>query len=320
MITRLIHGLDRLVGRLALDPEDPTALGVLRIALVSVLTLSLCTHLGAVADYFSSDSMLAGKFARQAFPSRWSVFFYVEDPTWVRVVFAVGLVAHVTWLLGLFTRVSAVLAWGLWISMFGRSPLLYSLADQLQMVLCTLVMLMPTGRGLSLDARWRGKGGPVPVWCRRIMQMQLAVVYTATGLLKTGDTWRSDGTALYYSLVNPYNRHFDLAEFIAPLQPWVLRPATWVVLVWEAGFAAFLLWHWTRSLLGRPRRMPDLRWLFLGFGAAMHIGIATALYVAWFSPLALAAYFAFLRPEEAKRLGAWLRRRLTFSSRASPAP
>ena len=299
---------DRVLGKLALDGEDPTALGLVRILIVFVLTLSLLTHVGAVADYFSDESVLAGKFAREAFPSRLSVFFWIEDAWAVRAIYALGVVAHIMWLLGWYTRPASIVAWIVWASMFGRHPLLYSLADQLQMVLCTLLMLMPAGRGLSLDARRRGKGGTVPVWCRRVIQVQIAVVYTATGFLKSGDTWHVHGTALYFALANPYNRHFDIMPFWAALQPWVLRPATYAVLVWEIAFAPFVALHWLRSLLGRPRFFPDLRWIFLGFGAAMHIGIQLTLYVAWFSPLSISTYAAFLRPEEVKRIGARLKK------------
>jgi len=307
---------DRVLGRLALDEEDPTALGLVRILLVSVLTASLLAHVGAVSDYFSSDAVLFGSWAREAFGNRFSVFFWVQDPWAVRAIFAIGVVAHVLWLVGRFTRIAAVVAWVVWASMFGRNPLLYSLADQLQMVLCTLLMLMPSGNGLSLDARARGPR-PVPVWCRRVLQLQLAVVYTATGILKDGKTWHDEGTALYFALSNPYNRHFELGPMLAALQPWVLRPMTWLVLLWEIGFAPFVGLHWLRSLLGRPRRFPDLRWLFLGFGAAMHAGIQALLYVAWFSPLCVFTYAAFLRPDEVKRIGAWCLRRIGRTPRAA---
>lgn len=304
----LLARLDRVAGKLALDGEDPTALGLLRIVLVTVLTTSLLTHVGAVADYFSRDAVLFGPWAREAFPSRLSLFFWVDAPWAVRAIYGLGVVAHLLWLVGRFTKVAAVISWAVWVSMFGRHPLLYSLADQLQMVLCTLLMLMPAGNGLSLDARKHG-AKPVPVWCRRVIQLQMAVVYTSTGLLKTGDTWHEQGTALYFSLANPYNRHFEIGPLLATLQPYVLRPMTWVVLVWEIGFSAFVGVHWLRSLLGRPRRMPDLRWLFLGFGLSMHLGIQAMLYVAFFSPLCIATYVAFLRPDEVRRIGAWLRRR-----------
>lgn len=291
----------RLLDALWAGEEDPAALGLVRVALVTVFTLSLLAHVGAVAEYFSNDSMVAGQHARQAFKSRWSLFFWVTDPTAVRALFAVGVVAHVMWLVGLFTRISAAVATAIWISMVGRNPLLYSMPDQLHSCLIVWLALMPTGRGLSLDARWRGKGGPVPVWCRRIVQLQIAVVYAMTGLLKSGATWQSEGTAIYYALANPYNRHVDTSALMATLQPYVLRPFTWAVLLWEVAFAMFVAVLWLRETTGR-RWFPDLRKWYLGFGVMMHLGIQAMLYVAWFTPLTLAAYTAFLRPDEVKKM------------------
>lgn len=287
--------------------EDPTALGLCRIALVAVFLASMLTHVGAVAEYFSDASPLAGKFAREAFHSRLSLFFYVSESAAVQAIFALGVAAHVLWLVGLFTRPAALVAAVVWISMVGRNPLLYSMPDQLHTAMLVWLACMPTGRGLSLDARWRGKGGPVPVWCRRIVQLQLAVVYTTTGLAKHGATWKADGTAIYYSLINPYNRHFMAGHALAAIQPYVLRPITWAVLCWEVGFAGFVALHWLRE---RWKKIPDLRWIFLGFGVAMHVGIQVMMYVAWFTPLTLASYTAFLAPDEARRLGRWLARRL----------
>ncbi len=294
--------------------EDPEALGLLRIVLVAVFTASLCTHVGAVAEYFSDASPLFGRYARSAFPSRFSLFFYVRDPWAVRAVFAAGLLAHLFWLVGLFTPVAAAVAVLVWISMVGRNPLLYSLPDQLHTALAILLATMPAGRGLGLDAAWRGKRGPVPVWCRWLVQFQLAVVYTATGLLKTGAPWREEGTALYYALVNPYNRHFDVGRWLAPLQPWLLRPLTYLVLVWEVAFGAFVAQNWARErLAGRIRgrwgriALTDLRPVFLGFGVLMHLGIQVMLYVAFFSFLTVGAYASFLEPGEVRRLGERLR-------------
>lgn len=301
--------IDGLLGRTMLDEEAPEALGLCRIALVGVMLASMLTHVGAVAHYFSSHAILGGEIARVAFHSRWSLFFYVDDPWAVRSIFAAGVLAHGLWLVGLYTRVVSVVAWVVWISMVGRQPLLYALPDQLHTALATVLMLVPAGRGLSLDARWRGKHGPVPVWCRRLLHLQVAVVYVATGSLKTGKTWREEGTALYYTLANPYNRHFVMDRTLALLQPWVLRPATWAVLVWEVGFGGFVVLHWLREMLGRPRRFPDLRKPFLAFGVLMHLGIQAMLYVAWFSPLMLAAYTAWLHPEEVSRARAWWRGR-----------
>ncbi|MEZ4452248.1 MAG: HTTM domain-containing protein [Nannocystaceae bacterium] len=298
----------RFIDAVFLGEEDPAALGLCRIALVTVFTLSVLSHVGAVAEYFSDASRLFGSYAREAFPARGSIFFYVTDPWAVRGIFALGVLAHLLWLVGLFTRPAAIVAFGLWASMVGRNPNLYSMPDQCHTALALWLALLPAGRGLSLDARWRGKGGPVPVWCRRLLQLQIAVIYTGTGLLKTGATWRSEGTALYFALVNPYNRHFAVSHLLATIQPYVLRPMTWAVLTWEVGFGGFTLVHWIREATG-IRRIPDLRRAFLGFGVLMHLGIQLMLYVAWFTPLMIGAYAAFLRPDEVRRGIAWVARR-----------
>ena len=314
--------LGRAVDRLFSGQEDPFALGLLRAVVVGILWLSALLHVGAVGEYFSDESMINGRFAELAFPSRWSLFFTIRDPLAVRAIWAVGVVALGLWTVGLFTRISSVIGLLIWISMYGRNPLLYAYPDQLGLMLGFLFALMPTGRGFSLDARWRGRGGTVPIWCRRIIQLQLAIVYTATGLEKTGDAWRVDGTAIWYTLTSPYNRHFDAGPLFAALQPWLLKPLSFAVLIWETSFGGFLAYHWARDTVGRRLpawgararrqqpgwRIPDLRWLFLGFGLAMHVGIQIGVYVVFFSPLIVGAYLSFFDSDELRRAGARLRR------------
>lgn len=327
----------RLLDALFSGQEDPLALGVCRAVIAGILFVSSLLHLGSVAEYFSDDSMINGRFAELAFPSRWSLFFTIRDPLAVQAIWVIGTAALGLWALGLYTRITALLGMLLWISMYGRNPLLYAFPDQLALFFGALMALTPAGRGFSLDARLRGKGGTVPVWCRRLIQLQLGIVYTATGLEKTGDTWHVDGTAIYYTLTNPYNRHFDAGPLFAALQPWVLRPATFMVLVWEVGFAGFVAYHWLRDLAGgrflrfldrRPSDasmhsgarqrgwpIPDLRWLVLGFGVLVHLGIQLGVYVVLFSPLMVGAYASFLTSTELRRLGRWLRRPITRIAR-----
>jgi hypothetical protein len=232
----------------------------------------------------------------------WYAIFYVEDAFWVRFIFGVGVLAHLCWIVGLFTRLAGFACLVLWVSLFGRNPLLYAYPDHFLMGFLVLYVMMPCGRGFSLDDRWRGKGGTVPVWCRRLIQFQLAVVYGVTGLKKSGKTWHEDGTAIYYTLMNPYNRHFALATLWAKLQPWVLRPATFAALYWELAFPLFVISNWIREARSSAKWPRDLRWLFLGFGVLMHGSIQLLLYTVAFSPLAIATYFAFLQPQEARKL------------------
>lgn len=330
----------RLLDTLWSGQEDALALGLCRAVVATILLLSSLLHLGSVAEYFSDESMINGRFAELAFPSRWSLFFTIHDPLAVRVIWLIGTLALGLWALGLFTWISGALGMLLWVSMYGRNPLLYAYPDQLALVFGLLMVMMPAGRGFSLDARLRGKGGTVPVWCRRVIQLQLGIVYTATGLEKTGESWHVDGTAIYYTLTNPYNRHFDLGPFYAAIQPWLLRPVTFAVLVWEVAFGGFVAYQWLRDLAGgrflrvldrRPRSegegtaarargwpIPDLRWLFLGFGALMHLGIQLGVYVVLFSPLMVGSYVCFLTSDELRRLARVPGRALRRLARRSP--
>lgn len=288
--------------------EDATSLALFRVLFALLLTVVYVAHAGSVVEYFSAESMLNGRWARDAFPSRFSLFFHVDAPAAVLTLFWLGALAHVAWVVGLGTRVAGPAAMFMWINMIGRNPLLYAYPDRVALILGLMLALMPAGRALSVDAHLRSRRGlppqTVPVWCRRLLQLQIALVYTATGLEKTGKTWTEEGTAIYYTLVNPYNRHFDLGQGLARVQPWLLRPATFVVLMWEVAFAGFVAVHWIRDSLvvaGRDRWVrwvPDLRWLFLGFGLLMHLGIQASLYVVHFSWLMIFSYSAFLTPAE----------------------
>ncbi len=310
--------LVRAIDRLFSGQEDAFALGLLRAVVAGILFLSALLHVGSVGEYFSDESMINGRFARLAFPNRWSLFFTIRDPTAVRAIWALGVAALGLWTVGLFTRVSGIIGMLVWISMYGRNHLLYAYPDQLALFYGFLLVMMPAGRGFSLDARLRGRGGTVPIWCRRLFQLQLGIVYTVTGLVKTGAAWQ-EGTAIWYTLSNPYNRHFDAGPLLVKLQPWLFKPMTHVVLWWEIVFGGFVGYHWLRDMLGRHVgrwKLPDARWLFLGFGVAMHAGVQLGVYVVFFSLLITGSYLCFFDSDELRRGGARLRR---FGKRLIPS-
>ena len=81
-----------------------------------------------------------------------------------------------------------------------------------------LLACMPTGRAWSVDAWRRRRRGDVdatsvPVWCRHVLQLQIAVVYGATGLLKTRPVVQPLGVLYLVSYCKygfPYRKHTHL--------------------------------------------------------------------------------------------------------------
>jgi len=148
---------------------------------------------------------------------KFSILHLRSDPMFVYSLYTVMLTSLTMMIFGMYTRFTTVLSWILVEQVYRYSPLFYTGGDTVVRVFMFLGMFCRWGEVYSWDA-WRrnrrrilgvpGKIEPatslpawrrIPAWPQRLMMLQLAIIYSATGLLKTGNTWMN-GTALYYSL------------------------------------------------------------------------------------------------------------------------
>jgi uncharacterized membrane protein YphA (DoxX/SURF4 family) len=215
----------------------------------------------------------------------WTVAFFntdnraILDPifwTWV------SLTALFT--AGLGTRVLNVAVWFLTMCFINRNGNIQNGGDDTMQVALFLLMLSPSGRALSIDAwlrrRWARfreapEPGPAytPAWPVRLIQIQLAVLYCTTGLVKlkgTGlfeGTWW-DGTSVHYVLNYVTMSRWSYAQLPVPF--WITAPLSYLAVWWEALFPLLVLNRWTR------------RWA-LWFGVLFHLGIWLTIEVGWFS-------------------------------------
>lgn len=144
----------------------------------------------------------------------------------------------------------------------------------------------------------------IAAWPRRLMVLQLLIMYGATGLQKMSPVWTPLGgyTALYWVLQDPNWRRFDM-PWLGGLMP-LVRAGTAVTWHWELGAPFLLIWYYadrTRELGGRLRRWItrfDWRKPFAIVGVGLHIGILVGLNVGPFSLISVAFYLAFFTPEE----------------------
>jgi hypothetical protein len=160
-----------------------------------------------------------------------------------------------------------------------------------------LLLLGDCTQTLSLDARLRTGRFIDPTliaaWPRKLILVQLAIVYTVTGVQKlVSSAWTPlDGfSALYQILQSPqWARDPDLVVWT---NGWLVVPTavlSFVTIAWEIGFVVVLL----------KRRW---RWLFALTGIGMHVGILVLMEVGAFSWLSMAMYPAMFAPE----LAAWV--------------
>ena len=143
-----------------------------------------------------------------------------------------------------------------------------------------------------------------PVTAVRLIQLQLVVMYTYTGIAKHGHTWL-DGSAIYYSWLDvSYVRWPMLMEWLVGFAP--VRVAgqllAWGTLVFELGFLPLIAW--------RRTRIPTLI-----VGLLLHAGIWGTLSVGIFSWSSVWGYPAFLQTGWAER---W--RKALVARLGSPEP
>ncbi|MCB9777892.1 MAG: HTTM domain-containing protein [Alphaproteobacteria bacterium] len=287
--------LGALWNRLWFAPVPATSVAVLRIGLGLLLVLDqlmLWPQLDVLFDPHGPVSVAAA--AGDLPDPRWSWYDLAPDMGAVRAMWAAGLVVFVLFTVGAQGRLMGLLALAVLVAQYQRDPFYQHGGDRVFRLGLIYLSLVPHSLALSVDA-WRRKlpsGLTVPVLAHRLIQLQLAVIYMHSGFVKAqGRTWEQ-GTALYYAMSDgQYAR-----------APWILEPllrselfvgfsrvATWVTLVWEAGFGLLLFWKPTRVLA-------------IVIGVLVHGGIFFQLNVGSFSLVMLWCYLSLLSPDTLDRL------------------
>jgi hypothetical protein len=272
------------------EPEKTATLALIRIcfgALVFFWTLSLLADRNA---FFSAGGVLARQPASGE-PGRdlvWGLLGISTSTAAVTTVVVILLIAALCLMMGLFSRLAALIVFIGVLSLERRNPFVLNSGDGLIRITAFFLMLAPSGVALSLDRlrKTRDRFWEFPrrsPWAIRLLQIQFSVLYLSTAWAKLrGVTW-NDGTAVSYAL-----RIEDISRFGPP--GWLTRSEltvnlmTYGTLCLELGLGILV---WNRVL--RP-------WV-LALGVAMHLAIDLTLRVGFFSYAVLVLYIAFLPPD-----------------------
>ena len=216
---------------------DLRALALLRIGLGALLLADLAIRAPDVAIWLSDN----GVFPRSAsieFNSdwRWSLYWLNGESLWAGFLMAMAAGFATMLMFGVRTRSASIISFILLLSLHNRNPLLLQGGDNLLLLLLFWGCFLPWGERLSIDAsmvreprrdnRYLSVGSVALV-------LQVLSVYFFSALLKTGDEWVKDGTAIYYALHNEQVA-FGLAQYWRDLH-WLTQPLTqyvwWLELV-----------------------------------------------------------------------------------------
>jgi uncharacterized membrane protein YphA (DoxX/SURF4 family) len=228
------------------------------------------------------------------FTDRWTVLHIRSDPPFVYAMFGLLFVFGLMMMVGLWTRVASVMTWVLALQLYNYTTIYYTGGDTVLRVMLFLGMFVDWGQVYSVDA-WRRRRKailagasqlPAPkriaAWPVRLLMIQLACIYCATGLLKSGPTW-ADGSALYYALnLDHFYRWPMHLTFAWAHELYITRVMAVVVHWWEVLFPLVfigeILRGFDRDQAKGTWQGPVPRWTLYG------LGLAGSILAVWTAP------------------------------------
>ena len=249
---------------------DLRSLALLRIMMGLLLLLDLGIRATDLqAHYTDAGCQPAYRVLQWSWnPAFWSV--HLAQGHWLgqALLFLVTAVAYVCLTVGYRTRLFGWLSWFLLISMQNRNPVILDGGDLYFRCLMFWLLFCPWAACWSVDASRAGVTPPARVWnlaCAAYC-WQITLIYAFAYLLKVGNEWKVDGTAVQLALL--------LDQITSPPaqllvgHPDLLRFLNFAVLYFE-GAAALLIWIPQTRLLA----VVGLTGLHLGLGSFMHLGV-----------------------------------------------
>jgi hypothetical protein len=240
--------------------------------------------------FFTDEGILPRRAQALSDGDRLSLLNVSGEWSFVAVIWLVSCVVALALTLGWHTRVMSLLAFILVSSFSWRDPLILDGSDLVFRFVPLWLAFTPAGERWSIDARRRDvpvlRGWALPV---RVLELQIAWIYLATGLEKLGGIDWINGTAAYYALqlehtfARPWARAFAVDPILSHL-------ISWYTLVVELSFVPLAMVPSERTRLVAA----------LG-AAAMQLGILILMNVGNFPLVMLAAGVLFVPP-------AWIHR------------
>lgn len=240
-----------------------------------------------LTQFFTDEGLFPRTSQVLFFPRHFTLLNSAGELWQVTLFWGVALVATAMLAAGFHTRAAAVMTF-VAIGSFGlRNPLMGDASDQVFRAAAFWLAFTRAGDRFSVDAafrRTRGEpelrtGPALPV---RIVELQFAWIYLATGLEKLGGELWTNGTAVYYSLQLEHTFARPWAAGLA-WDATLARLATHGTVVAEILFLPFVFLPVVRRF-GRPVAVTVAAGLHLSIIAFMNVGNFPAIMLAGLIP------------------------------------
>lgn len=199
---------------------DLRALGFYRILFGIAILIDLVIRAFDLKAFYTDEGVFPVDLFNEYWnlPVFWSVHAWSGSLQWEVFLFALAGVFAVLLTVGYKTKLMTVLSWLMLISIQNRNPIILQGLDQLLSLILFFALFVPWEKRYSIDAKkhpeWQNQSSVFSFGSAALL-IQVAMIYLFSYLLKTGDAWRVDGTALFYAL--------NIDEMVKPLGKYLLQ-------------------------------------------------------------------------------------------------
>ena len=291
---------------------DLRSLATFRIVLALLVLADLAIRATDLSAHYTDAGIMPRTVLVEQVLSPWAFSLHLMNggALFQALLFGVAALAAFGMLLGYRTRLMTFVVWVLLLSIQLRNPMLNGSESPMLRMLLFWGMLLPLGAYWSVDRARSALPRPSPRFLSLAtfgLFMQIAFVYWFTSALKSGPEWRTDYTALYYTL--------SLDQLATPIGhllldfPTLLQVLTFGTFVLEALVPLLLFCPF---FTGPVRTGAALAIMSLHFGIwlTMDIGIFP-----WISAFCMVCFFPTWFWDRASMLHSALLRRAEFARR-----
>src|SRR5258706_9410058 len=281
---------------------DTASVALFRILFVAQLFNWFWQLFPNLSAFFTDEGILPRRAQALSDGDRLSLLNLSGDWSFVAVIWLVACLVALALTLGWHTRAMSLLAFVLVSSFSWRDPLILDGSDLVFRLVPLWLAFTPAGERWSIDARRHDapvvRGWALPI---RILELQIAWIYLATGLQKLGGIDWVVGTAAYYALQLEHTFARPWAHAFA-VDPILSHLISWYTIAVELLFLPLAMFPSERT-----RRLAAL-----GAGA-MQLGVLLLMNVGNFPLVMLAAGVLFVPSD-------WIHRIMRDPVTIAPSP
>lgn len=275
-------------------PQSPLPMAVFRILYALLILGMLLFQLGPdFGFWYGPHGIVAVESVRSFFWQNFPLFDFMtfagSNGTAYLGFFWLAVTAAVCLLVGFGTRYSALFVFLALQSMHQHDPFNTNGGDCYLRLCAFYLCFSQAGQALSVDRWWNEKYHPERCkdeywpWAQRLLQIQIAIVYWQTSLVKlSGEQW-INGSAIYYA-----TRLEDLYHFPLPFlydSIFACQLLTWFTLIVEISMWT-LVW------------VKEFRYWVLLAAVCLHLGIDYSINLPFFEWAFMATFVCFIEPSD----------------------